>query len=56
MIELKHIVIDEGSSDYKEIKAALDTLDDIDDSITVIEDPEEDKPKRKRIKTNNIKA
>ena len=47
MIQLKHIVIDEGSSEYKEIKAAMDTLDDIDDSVTVIEDPE-DKPKRKR--------
>lgn len=56
MIELKHIVVDESSQEYKEMKAALDALDDIDDTVTVIEDPEEDKPKRKRIKTTNIKA
>lgn len=49
MIELKHIVVDEGSSEYKEIKAALDTLDDIDDSVVVIEDPiEKQKPNRRR--------
>lgn len=49
MIELKHIVIDEDSSEYKEIKAAMDVLDDIDDSVVVIEDPiEKQKPNRKR--------
>ena len=56
MIELKHTTVSEDSPEYKEIKAAMDALDDIDESITVIEDPEEDKPKRKRNKTTNIKA
>ena len=49
MIELKYLTIDESSQEYKEIKAALDTLDDIDDSVVVIEDPiEKQKPNRRR--------